>query len=106
MTKHFKPVFRQEVAELVVDKGYSIRDAAEAMGVGKSTVNKWARDLRKERNGERDFKKGYRSLDVGLNEKFTLIEGMEDSYPIKSLCEVFGVHRSSYRYWKVNANKI
>ena len=52
MTKHFNPEFRQEVAELVVDKGYSIRDAAEAMGVGKSTVDKWARDLRKERNGE------------------------------------------------------
>ena len=53
MTKpHFKPEFRQEVAELVVDKGYSIREAAEAMGVGKSTVDKWARDLRKERNGE------------------------------------------------------
>ena len=52
MTKHFKPEFRQEVAELVVDKGYSIREAAEAMSVGKSTVDKWARDLRKERNGK------------------------------------------------------
>jgi len=52
MTKHFKSAFRQEVAELVVDKGYSIREAAEAMGVGKSTVDKWARNLRKERNGE------------------------------------------------------
>ena len=53
MTKpHFKPEFRQEIAELVVGKGYSIREAAEAMGVGKSTVDKWARDLRKERNGE------------------------------------------------------
>lgn len=52
MTKHFKPEFRQEVAELVVDKGYSVREAAEAMGVGKSTVDTWARLLRKERNGE------------------------------------------------------
>ena len=52
MAVHFKPEFRQEVAELVVDKGYSIREAAEAMGVGKSTVDKWSRALRKERNGE------------------------------------------------------
>jgi len=29
MTKYFKPEFRQEVAELVVDKGYSVREAAE-----------------------------------------------------------------------------
>lgn len=52
MTTHFKPAFRQEVAELVVDKGYSIRDAAEAMSVGESTVDKWVRNLRKERNGD------------------------------------------------------
>jgi transposase len=53
MTKaHFKPEFRQEVAELVVDKNYSVREAAEAMGVGKSTVEKWTRQLRKERNGD------------------------------------------------------
>jgi len=50
--KHFKPEFRQEVAELVVDKGYSIREAADAMSVGKSTVDKWARQLRKEQGGE------------------------------------------------------
>jgi transposase len=52
MTKQFKPAFRLEVAELVLDKGYSIREAAEAMGVGKSTVDKWAKSLSKERNGE------------------------------------------------------
>jgi len=51
MTTHFKPAFRQEVAELVLDKGYSIREAAEAMSVGKSTVDKWVRSLNKERNG-------------------------------------------------------
>ncbi len=54
--KHFKPEFRQEVAELVVDKGYSIREAADAMSVGKSTVDKWARQLRKERGGEVSLK--------------------------------------------------
>ena len=52
MTKKFKPEFRQEVAELVIEKNYSIREAAEAMSVGKSTVDKWVRQLRKERNGE------------------------------------------------------
>jgi len=45
MTKrHFKPEYRQEVAELVLDKGYAVKDAADAMGVGKSTVDKWARN--------------------------------------------------------------
>ena len=54
--KHFTPEFRQEVAELVVDKGYSVQEAAEAMSVGKSTADKWARQLRKERNGEVSLK--------------------------------------------------
>ena len=38
--QHYKPEFRLEVAQLVVDKNYSVRDAAEAMNVGKSTVDK------------------------------------------------------------------
>ena len=52
MTKHFNPEFRQEVAELVTDKGYSVREAADAMGIGKSTVDRWVRDFRKDCNGE------------------------------------------------------
>jgi len=48
---NFKPEFRLEVAELVVKQGYSIREASEAMNVGKSTVDKWVRQLKNERNG-------------------------------------------------------
>jgi len=40
---NFKPQFRLEVAQLVLDKGYSIRETAEAMDEGKFTVDKWAR---------------------------------------------------------------
>jgi transposase len=47
----FSPEFRLEAAQLVVDQGRSIREAAEAMGVGKSTMDKWVRQLREERNG-------------------------------------------------------
>jgi putative transposase len=28
-----------------------------------------------------------------------MIEKLKKSYAVKRLCEVFGVHRSSYRYW-------
>jgi transposase len=48
---NFKPEFRLEVAQLVVDKGYSIREAADAMDVGKSTVDKWVRQFKQERVG-------------------------------------------------------
>ncbi len=39
------------------------------------------------------------SLDVRLPERFSTIEKLKKSYAVKRLCEVFGVHRRSYRYW-------
>jgi len=47
----FSPEFRLESAQLVVDQNYSIKEAALAVGVGKSTLDKWVRQLRSERNG-------------------------------------------------------
>ena len=49
----FGPEFRLECAQLVVDQGYSIAKAAQAMNVGKSTMDKWVRQLREERAGVR-----------------------------------------------------
>jgi transposase len=49
--KHFSPAFRLEAAQLVVDQNYSIREAADAMNVGKSSMDKWVRQLRLEREG-------------------------------------------------------
>ena len=47
----YSPEFRLEVAQEVVDKNRSIREVSDSLGVGKSTVDKWARQLRQERNG-------------------------------------------------------
>ncbi|KZH62294.1 transposase [Escherichia coli] len=38
-----------ECAQLIVDKGYSYREATEAMNVGFSTLEAWVRQLRRER---------------------------------------------------------
>ena len=55
MTKRTRPTytpeFKFEAAQLVVDKGYSVREAAEAMNVGKSSMDKWVRQLKNERQG-------------------------------------------------------
>jgi len=55
MNKKIRPTFtsefRLESAQLVVDQKYSVREAAEAMGVGKSTMDKWVRQLKTERSG-------------------------------------------------------
>ncbi len=47
----FTPEFKLESAQLVIEQNYSIREAANAMNVGKSTMDKWVRQLRNERNG-------------------------------------------------------
>jgi len=39
------------VAQEVVDQGRSIRDVADSLGLGKSTVDKWSRQLKQERGG-------------------------------------------------------
>ena len=47
----FTPEFRLEAAQLVADQNYSIREAAQAMNVGKSTMDKWVRQLKNEQQG-------------------------------------------------------
>ncbi len=49
--RNFTPEFRLEAALLVVEQNYSVIEAANAMAVGKSTMDKWVRQLRDERNG-------------------------------------------------------
>ena len=51
--RSFTPEFRLECAQLIVDKGYSYRQASEAMNVGSTTLESWVRQLRRERQGLR-----------------------------------------------------
>ena len=50
--RQFSPEFKLESAQLVVDQGYTVLDAAQAVGVGKSTLENWVRRLREERKGQ------------------------------------------------------
>lgn len=47
----FSPEFRLETAQLVLDQGYTHDEAAKAMGVSFSTVGRWVKQLRQERDG-------------------------------------------------------
>jgi len=48
---NFTPDFRLEAAQLVLEQGYSVKEAAEAMNVGKSTMSGWVKQLRNEYDG-------------------------------------------------------
>ena len=50
--RNFSPEFKRESAQLVVDQNYIVSDAAKAMDVGLSTMTKWVRQLREERQGK------------------------------------------------------
>ncbi|TGG99021.1 IS3 family transposase [Escherichia coli] len=131
--RNFSAEFKRESAQLVVDQNYTVADAAKAMDIGLSTMTRWVKQLRDERQGKTPkaspitpeqieirelrkklqriemeneiFKKGYRALDVRLPEQFSIIGKLRAHYPMVTLCHVFGVHRSSYRYWKNRPEK-
>ena len=48
----FNSEFKLESAQLVVDQGYTVKAASEAVGVGKSTLEYWIRQLKQERQGQ------------------------------------------------------
>ena len=48
----FSPEFKLEAAKLVVEQRYTIKAACEAVGVGKSTMEYWVRQLRQELSGD------------------------------------------------------
>ncbi len=50
--KNFDPQFRLDAAQLVVDQGYTIKQASESMGVSKTSMENWVRQLRQERQGK------------------------------------------------------
>lgn len=124
--RSFSPEFKLETAQLVVDQGYSHHEAANAMGVGFSTIGKWVKQLQHEREGVkvkqtpmtpeqleiRELKKRNARLELekeilkkateDLSEQLALVEKLSQSdegrYPVNVLCELFGVHRSTYKY--------
>lgn len=51
MGSSYTQEFKREAAELVLDKGYTQREAREAMGVSKSAMSHWVKQLREERAG-------------------------------------------------------
>ena len=47
----YTPEFKVECALLVLDQGCSVKETAQSMGVGESTLGKWVAKLKKECDG-------------------------------------------------------
>lgn len=48
----FPAEFKKESASLVVDQGYSLSEACQAVGVSDSAMRKWVNQLKAERGGQ------------------------------------------------------
>ena len=62
-------------------------------------------------DGEDHPKKGYRSLDVGRLETYTLIDQLREQAPVDMVCAAFGINRSCYyehrqRIQRVDAERV
>lgn len=52
MSKAFTAEFKREAAKLVLDQSYTHGEAAKAMNVSLSAINRWVKSLRMERQGK------------------------------------------------------
>ena len=52
MTRKFTQEYKHEAVKLVVQQGLVARKVAEDLGIGRSTLEKWVRDYRKEQGSE------------------------------------------------------
>lgn len=50
--RNFSAEFKRESAQLVLDQNYTVAEAAKAMDVGFSTMTRWIKQLRDERQGK------------------------------------------------------
>lgn len=49
--RSFSPEFKQESATLVINQGYTIQQACNAMGVGHTAMRRWVNQLKAELHG-------------------------------------------------------
>lgn len=49
--RQFSVEFKHEAACLVLDQGYTVKEASEAVNVGETALRRWVMQLREEREG-------------------------------------------------------
>lgn len=49
--RRFDPEFAEECAKLVLDKGYTQAEAAKAMSISTSSIERWVSKVKRERSG-------------------------------------------------------
>ncbi|MCZ5728349.1 IS3 family transposase [Escherichia coli] len=123
--RNFSAEFKRESAQLVVDQNYTVADAAKAMDVGLSTMTRWVKQLRDERQGKtpkaspitpeqieiRELRKKLQRIEMeneilkkgvlrkAVRLRYAFIRDNTCCWPVRLLCRVLDVHPSGFYAW-------
>nr|WP_224158426.1 IS3 family transposase [Escherichia coli] len=123
--RNFSAEFKRESAQLVVDQNYTVADAAKAMDIGLSTMTRWVKQLRDERQGKtpkaspitpeqieiRELRKKLQRIEMeneilkkgvlrkAVRLRYAFIRDNTCCWPVRLLCRVLDVHPSGFYAW-------
>ncbi|WP_411909171.1 IS3 family transposase [Escherichia coli] len=124
--RNFSAEFKRESAQLVVDQKYTVADAAKAMDVGLSTMTRWVKQLRDERQCKtpkaspitpeqieiRKLRKKLQRIEMeneilkkggvlrkAVRLRYAFIRDNTCCWPVRLLCRVLDVHPSGFYAW-------
>ena len=61
--QRFTPEFKSDAVRLVIENGYTCREAARRLGIGASNLTRWVRDYRDEHESRNNGEKSRRELE-------------------------------------------
>ncbi len=99
--RNFSAEFKRESAQLVVDQNYTVADAAKAMDIGLSTMTRWVKQLRDERQGKTPKASPITPEQIEIRElrkKLQRIE-MENEILKKATVDSIGQRNSYVKTW-------
>ncbi|WP_207909048.1 IS3 family transposase [Raoultella planticola] len=124
-TPRFTPEFKEEAVRQITERGYSIAEVSERLGVSAHSLYKWLRAVKPDNNGqqaqdlldarteilrlkaqlkrteeERDIlKKGSAVLCKGARLKYRFINDHREIWSIVTMCRVLKVARAGFYVW-------
>ncbi|MGM1166609.1 IS3-like element ISEc24 family transposase [Escherichia coli] len=124
-TPRFTPEFKEEAVRQVTERGYSVADVSERLGVSAHSLYKWVQSVRPDNSGhqaqdlldarteilrlkaqlkrteeERDIlKKGSAVLCKGARLKYRFINDHREIWSIVTMCRVLKVARAGFYVW-------
>ncbi|WGI80038.1 IS3 family transposase [Klebsiella pneumoniae] len=127
-TPRFTPKFKEEAVRQITERGYSISEVSERLGVSAHSLYKWLRAVKPDNNGqqaqdlldarteilrlkaqlkrteeERDIlKKGSAVLCKGARLKYRFINDHREIWSIVTMCRVLKVARAGFYVWLHN----